>query len=225
LSRLGSVVLLAALLAARPAPAGDDRLNLADLAAYRKAIAGAPPGPAAAASFRQLWDHPEAYQGRKVRVSGRVVRRFRQGAFGTFPPLVESWAVTPAGDPFCLVYPAAEAGAASKPARLDLAAPGAVVDFEGTFLRLIRYQGGDADRLAPLVVGDRPPTPSRTNPAPTAPPAAPPAGGDRLDVMLALMAVGLVVLALARRHLGVPPRADRSPGTEPDPPPIFLDGP
>ena len=63
--------------------------------------------------FRELWDHPETYRGRRVQVEGRVVRRFRQGAFGTFPPLDEVWAVSPAGDPFCLVFPATpEAGGA-----------------------------------------------------------------------------------------------------------------
>lgn len=216
-----SLLLLLLVIFARPAAADDGRLSLADLAAYRRAVDGAPAGPAVAATFRQLWDHPGAYQGRRVRVSGRVVRRFRQGAFGTFPPLVEAWAVTPAGDPLCLVYPSAVS--APKPPRADPAALGSEVTFEGTFLRRIQYQGADAARLAPLVVGDRPPTSSAAGPAPPTPRA--PAVAPRLDAMIALMAAGFVALALARRRLGAPPRAPRPPRTEPDPPPVFLDGP
>jgi hypothetical protein len=32
------------------------------------------------------------------------------------------------------------------------------LSFSGTFLRQIRYQGGDTDRLAPLIVGPEPPS-------------------------------------------------------------------
>ena len=45
-----------------------------------------------------------AYAGR-VQVEGRVVRRFHQGPVGTFPALVEAWAVSGRGDPLCLVFP------------------------------------------------------------------------------------------------------------------------
>ena len=139
----------------------ESSLSLSDLAPYRAALEkrpGGTPTPAKAVTFRDLWDRPETYQGHRVRVNGRVVRRFRQGAFGTFPPLTEVWAVAPAGDPFCLVFPTP---AGSGPAD---AAPGASVRFEGTFLRRLRYQGGDTARLAPLIVGDGPP--SVTTPAP-----------------------------------------------------------
>ena len=101
-------------------------LTLSDLAAYRAALEGKaePTGPAVAVTFRELWDHPERYQGRRVRVEGRVARRFRQGAFGTFPPLVEAWAVSPAGDPFCLVFPASTGKVADSKAGSPTRRPG-----------------------------------------------------------------------------------------------------
>src|SRR6185437_9218161 len=92
--------------------------------------------------------HPDRYQGRRVQVEGRLVRRFRQDAIGKFPALVEAWAVSPAGDPFCLVFPATAGKSEPGPA---------TVRFEGTFLKLIRYQGGDVARLAPLLVGPQAP--------------------------------------------------------------------
>ena len=36
--------------------------------------------------------------------------------------------------------------------------PGRMVRFTGTFLKMVRYAGGDGARLAPLIVGDQPPT-------------------------------------------------------------------
>ena len=196
--------------------AGGGKLALTDLAAYRAALGGRPGGPAEPVTFRQLWDHPDRFQGRRVRVVGKVARRFRQGAFGTFPPLVETWAVSPTGDPFCLVAPAGTSPG-------DDPSPGASVRFEGVFLRQVRYPGGDADRLAPLVVGDRPPL--VTAPAPAAP-------GDFLgggangrrwfDWALGLGAAVLVALVLARRHFERPVRRSRPTGREP--PPEFVDG-
>jgi hypothetical protein len=35
--------------------------------------------------------------------------------------------------------------------------PGQTVQFTGTFLKMVRYAGGDGPRLAPLIAGDRPP--------------------------------------------------------------------
>ena len=106
-------------------------------------------------SFRDLWDHPETWSGRRVQVEGRVVRVFRQGAVGSFPPLVEAWLATPAGDLFCVEFPRDES-----PERKDEAfEPSRPVTFTGTFLKTIRYSAGDQARLAPLIVGDRPPAP------------------------------------------------------------------
>jgi hypothetical protein len=140
----------------RAQSSGDDletRLGLADLAAYRSALSGkAAAGdahvsePATPVTFHDLWDHPETWRGRRVQVRGTVSRIFRQDAVGGFPPLVEAWLSTSEGDLFCTVFPTADV--------LDL---GQVVTFSGLYLRTIRYAGGDQPRLAPWIVGDRPP--------------------------------------------------------------------
>ena len=162
----------------------DDRIGLADLAAYRAALSGRataddarPSDPTARVGFRDLWERTEAYRGRRVTIGGRLERTFRQGAIGSFPPLVESWIFSPTGDPFCVVYPRPEAtggggtagespvGSADDRTRDPKAEtpgvprPGRMVRFTGTFLKTVRYPARDGDRLAPLVVGDRPPEP------------------------------------------------------------------
>lgn len=201
---------------------GEPPLSLADLAPYRAALEkkeGAS-APARAVTFRELWDHPDAYRGRRVGVEGGVVRRFRQGAFGTFPPLTEVWAVSAAGDPFCLVFPTPPSGSSAGPDP----APGASVRFEGVFLRRLRYQGGDADRLAPLIVGDRPP--AVTTPAPPKPrlgPASPGADLTRFEWTLGLLAAAFVALILARRHLRGPSPLPSRPQRDEGPPPEFVD--
>jgi len=240
----GSVLLVLLLLPAGPICArdGDDRgaalpagsdLALADLAAYRAALDGKPAGAATAVTFRALWEHPETYQGRRVRVEGRVARRFRQGAFGTFPPLVEAWAVTPAGDPFCLVFADPSPGV-DGPAAAPAPVPGASVGFEGVFLRQIRYPGSDTARLAPLIVGDRPPTVT----AAAAPEPGPAPGPDRarvgpatgvwgrfsrLDWALGIGAAVVVVWVLVFQHLRRPPRRLLRLEGQVDPPPEFVD--
>jgi len=204
--------------------AADDEpgLSLSDLAPYRAALEGrgASAGPAVSVTFRDLWDHPDRYKGRRVRVEGRVARRFRQGAYGTFPPLVEAWAVSPAGDPFCLTYPAPADAGGNAGGGPD-AAPGASVRFEGVFLRRLRYRGADADRLAPLIVGDRPP--AVVAPAPARPASGrPDTGAVWFEWALGLAAAAFVALALARQHLRGPSR--RPTSRDADPPPDFLDG-
>ena len=57
--------------------------------------------------FKDLWNRPDVFRGRRVTVQGRVARIFRQGPVGSFPPLAEVWITSPAGDPFCVVFPAA----------------------------------------------------------------------------------------------------------------------
>jgi hypothetical protein len=127
-------------------------LGLADLAAYRTALSGETATDAhdeqlvPTVTFRDLWDHPETWSGRRVRVRGKILRIFRQDAVGGFPALAEAWLSAPAGDLFCTVFPTA-----SVP---DL---GQTVAFTGTYLRTIRYAGADQPRLAPWIVGDRPP--------------------------------------------------------------------
>jgi hypothetical protein len=148
----------------------DDELSLADLTAYRAALSGKataddarPTDPSARVGFRDLWDRPDAHRGRRVTVEGRVGRIFRQGPVGSFPPLIQVWAYSPAGDPFCLVFPRpADSAAPVKESESRAAIPGLgqTVQFTGTFLKIVRYAAGDGPRLAPLVVGDRPPAPA-----------------------------------------------------------------
>lgn len=125
--------------------ADDAALSLADLEAYRLALSAHPASSAPLVRFRDLWDHSETYVGRPVRVEGRIARLFRQPKIGGFPPLVEAWVVSPAGDPFCLVFPQQEGA--------TLPQIGVSVAFSGTFLKRIKYHGADTDRLAPLIVG------------------------------------------------------------------------
>ena len=73
-----------------------------------------PPRPV---TFRDLWDHPDDWRGRRVTVRGTVARVFRQGAVGSFPPLVEAWLSTPEGDLFCVVFPRPRAGTGDRAAR------------------------------------------------------------------------------------------------------------
>ena len=146
----------------------ESQLGLADLTAYRAALSGKATtdgakgsGPPRSVTFRDLWNHPETWSGRRVQVEGRIVRLFRQDAVGSFPALVEAWLVTPAGDLFCVEFPRDE-----RPERKDEASePGRPVKFTGTFLKTIRYAAGDQARLAPLIVGDRPPAASRNESA------------------------------------------------------------
>lgn len=182
---------------------GDDQVGLADLAAYRAALSGRataddarPSSPPARVGFRDLWEHPESYRGRRVTVIGRLERSFRQGAVGSFPPLVESWIFTPSGDPMCIVYPRPEdprqggrggrspVAAADPLRRPDASAgkpgPGRMVRFTGTFLKTVRYAAGDGERLAPLIVGDKQPEPRRSGDAANEPTGAATATGEIL---------------------------------------------
>jgi len=171
-------------------------LTVADLAGYRAALSGKvtdadakvadPPAPVV---FKDLWNRPDLFRGRRVMVRGQVVRIFRQGPVGSFPPLAEVWITSPSGDPFCVVFPqpgstdederkrrtsalargdheqdiAADRGKDARPTQIPEL--GRTVRFTGTFLRMVRYATGNGARLAPLVVGDRLPVPS---PIPTA---------------------------------------------------------
>lgn len=158
----------------------DDRLGLVDLPAEHAALSGKATidGPEAHApphnvTFRDLWNHPETWRGRRVRVQGTIARVFRQGAVGSFPPLAEAWLSTPEGDLLCVVFPQEDrrgqkthtkAGPTQNtrdepaPARQLEPEPGRRVTFTGTFLKTIRYPAADLARLAPLIVGDQPPT-------------------------------------------------------------------
>jgi hypothetical protein len=207
-SRRGCLTLLLALWSSR-ASGEEPTLSLADLAAYRAALTAKAEAPPARVGFRDLWGAPERHRGRLVRVEGRLVRRFRQEAFGTFPPLVEAWAVSPAGDPFCLVFPDGES-----PASPPLGTP---VRFVGTFLKRVRYQAGDGPRLAPLIVGGGPLVASARAPATS---RAPRRYGTTLDWTAGLAVAAFVAFFLARMHLNRP--ISRHPGRAMEPPPDFL---
>ena len=153
-----------------------------------------------------------------------------KGRLGDFPALAEVWITTPAGDPFCVVFP--QPGSTSDDATslrgsadgstLSLeekhgnagraaAMPelGQTVRFTGTFLKMVSYVGGDGARLAPLVVGDRPPI--STAPKPDTSDSSSkgtdtPANGDNSHssmalglaywaIALAMLALGAVILA------------------------------
>lgn len=223
-------------------PSRDDRLGLADLPAYAAALAGRPTAddarpsdPPAVVGFRDLWDRPTDLLGRRVTIRGRLERTFRQGPVGSFPPLAESWIFSRAGDPFCIVYP--------RPATNHLADPGRAVRFTGTFLETVRYAAGDGERLAPLIVGDRPPEIDRTPPSRTseARPSPDRAQNDRRpdprpqpaeNPALALALATIAALLIAARHVAghrlrrQPPRRPRLEGPDlPDPPLRFVDSP
>ncbi len=181
-------------------PGQDDELSLADLTAYRAALSGKataddarPADPSARVGFRELWERSDAHRGRRVTIQGRVERIFRQGPVGSFPPLVQVWVYSPAGDPFCLVFPRPtdpttpdpdpehrtvsqpvdRRGEDAPPPPTAIPDPGQTVHFTGTFLKMVRYAAGDGPRLAPLIVGDRPPA-ARGAGLPAAPRAAKP---------------------------------------------------
>lgn len=283
--RLACGLWIATVLACGSSPAAgqdaepDDRIGLADLAAYRSALSGRataddarPAGPPARVAFRDLWEHPETYRGRRVTVVGRLERTFRQGAVGSFPPMAESWIFSSSGDPLCLVYPQPEAprpdgatggssptpgdhqGRAATNAPSKMPGPGRMVRFTGTFLKTVRYAAGDGERLAPLIVGDRPPEPPRPGETGGDPAAKATGAGDVLRAVgggdrdhrpaadrlpwsdgsralgLALASMAALVLAWqhfrgARLRRRAAPR--RRPGeTEiPDPPLHFVDSP
>jgi hypothetical protein len=200
------------------AAAEERALTVADLTAYRKALQdpAAVSEPPAVVGFRTLWEHPATYEGRRVQVEGSLVRRFRQGPFGTFPPLEEAWVTTPKGDPFCLVFPAASKAATGQ---------AGLFRFTGTFLKLVEYQGGDGQRLAPLIVGPAPPV--AVIAAPGRPSARVDAGKGRataLDWTIGLAAAVVVSAVLAYQHLRKPPGQPLQLKSPLGPEPVFDDG-
>ncbi len=55
--------------------------------------------------FKDLWNHPDAFRGRRVTVQGRVERIFRQGPVGSFPALAEIWIARRRVTPFAWLFP------------------------------------------------------------------------------------------------------------------------
>ncbi len=209
-------------------PVTSDRLGLGDLATYARALKGwptasdnPPSNRPVEVSFRDLWDHPSRYIGRRVMIRGRLERTFRQGAVGEFPPLAESWIFSKIGDPCCAVYP--------RPSGNPRQATGQPVRFTGIFLRKIRYSASDGDRLAPLLVGDLPPTLDTSKRAD--PPASHPREASKMafgSTSLALCLLAISAMLILTRHV---PRSWRPirlvSSRSPDPPPSlqFLDSP
>ncbi len=236
------------------------QLSLADLTGYRAALAGKPTAdqaratdPPAEVKFKDLWNRPDVFQGRRVVVQGRVVRSFRQGPVGSFPPLAEVWITSPAGDPFCVVFPRPGASGGKEAGSINVSATppekknrdtaseempraGGMVRFTGTFLKMVRYAGADTTRLAPLIVGDRTPVLISSEPAGSQVDAALTSTlrGSGSAIRLACWALGLAAaamaaVALARWHLRAPARlaSPRVKFTDktPDPPLEFLEPP
>ena len=209
LSRRSALVLACSWCLVDPsrAVADDSPLTIVDLEAYRVALATRAESSAPLVRFRDLWDRPEVYAGRPVRVEGRVARLFRQPRLGEFPPLVEVWVVSGVGDPFCLVFPQAEGRPTPE--------LGTSIGFSGTFLRRIEYRGGDSSRVAPLIVGPGPPATLADRSEVEA------SSWSTTDWVLGLGASMVVATLLARRHLARP----AAPTPVHGPPPEFLDGP
>jgi hypothetical protein len=133
------------------------RLSASDLPAYRAALENADRGEAPRVDFRTLWNDDQTYRNRRVSLEGRIVRRFSQPPVGEFPALTEFWVVNDLGEPICVVVPT------SMTVSQDIRSNSRVL-FRGTYLRPIRYQAVEGDRIAPLVVasnGPRVVTPAR----------------------------------------------------------------
>jgi hypothetical protein len=217
-------------------PQTDHQLSLADMAGYRAALSGKPSAENARASdppievtFKDLWNRPEVFRGRRVIVGGQVTRIFRQGPVGSFPALAEVWITSSVGDPYCIVFPLPLSADRNPPGTVAATAiegdisgsmattePGKKVRFAGTFLKIVRYAGGDGARLAPLIVGDRVPEPVAPSSDSALGAGVDPAGGkgnsSRMALGPAYWAIVLVVLAvcavvLAGWHLRTPARS------------------
>jgi hypothetical protein len=173
-------------------------LPLADLPGYKAALE-APPSPAAPrVRFRDLWDHPDDFRSRQVRVDGRPERSFRAPASGELPPRSEWWLATESDDLICIVFP--DSGQASPPKDVR-------VQMSGTSLGLVRYRSGDVTRIAPLIVGPKPPTaiPESKSSRPD----------DRtLDWVAASCLAAVVAIVLARIHLRARPKPPVEPASD-----------
>ena len=186
----------------------EDGLSLIDLPAYKAALDGRDESKSVPVTFRELWERPKDYRGRRVRVEGRIVRHFQAPASGELPPRVELWLATANNDVMCVVFP--------EPGRSEQFPENLSVAMEGTSLGLVRYSGGEVARYAPLIVGCR--VPSRITNDSTAPRAM---GWQRTDWFLAALALVIAAMLLARAHLRRPAR----PRIEIGPPIEFEDGP
>ncbi|MFO0955873.1 MAG: hypothetical protein U0800_00205 [Isosphaeraceae bacterium] len=182
-------------------------IAIADLPDYRAALEDPSDEPGESVPFRDLWDHPDDYKGRRIRVEGTVARRFRQASVGMFPPLTELWVVSASRDPFCLVFPTPDDADEARATEV-----GASIRFDGLFLKPIRYPAGDEPRVAPLIVGSRSPVPHATDPLAGQPPRSP---FSAVDWIVGLVVGGLAALLLLRHALKRPARPRRRASSAP----------
>ncbi len=188
----------------------DDRrgspLTIADLDAYLAALRDpAKAEPARRVSFRDLWDRPADYQGKRVEIDASIEQIFEHKSIGKFPELIELWGFSRVGDPVCLVFPR------SNPERRF--GRGTLVRFRGVFLKLLEYKARDADRIAPLIVGADPPV--RASPDRTAKRR----DENRFDHAFTAIAGGFTILFIL---IQLRRRSDRRPIPENDDPPQFI---
>lgn len=196
--------------AERPEPFG-----VADIPSYLSALQRTTRVPPRRVGFRDLWERPETLRGKAVSIDGRLVARFRATASGRLPSRTELWIDAGSGNLVCLVHPAHGSSPTSE------AKIGDPIRFEGTFLRMIPYQGGDVPRIAPLVVGPRAAetTPSDRKSRPTLDPKS-----ESWDWMIGLGVGGFVIIVILGSALGS--RRSRPSAIErTSEAPTFLDGP
>ena len=190
-------------------------------------------GPVAQVKFKDLWTHPDDFRGRRVSVqrSGSANLPARS-ASAPFPHLSKSG--SPRGPATLFVECSRSATslivARSGPTSLDAAPPekpagektgpeipaGPNVEFTGTFLKIVRYAGADAARLAPLIVGDQQPVPVSAERAQADTDSSVPATARASQTMIGLLvwtlglaAAAMVAFTLARWHLRAPARSAR----------------
>lgn len=200
---LAPALALSALMATAAGDEAGGPLALGDLAPYRTALSAPIPADAPAVTFRDLWDHPEPFLGKPVRVRVRVARVFSQPPVGEFPALMEVWGFDSGRNPIALVAPASEA---------PLPEPGAFHDFAGTFLKNVHYDDAKDDRRsAPLLVGPAAPTPVAPHDA-TRPAWPGVQSGGWLALILGLIATSLI----AARHAARPRPRPRTDGGAPE---------
>lgn len=192
----------------------DDRrgspLTIADLDAYLAALRdAAKTEPARRVSFRDLWNRPADFQGKRVEIEASIEQIFEQKAIGQFPDLIEIWGFSRVGDPFCLVFPQA-----SEQRRFGR---GTRVRFRGVFLKLLEYKARDADRIAPLIVGADPPVRIAAGASPDR--RATRRDLKRFDHAFTAIATGFTILFIL---IQMRKRSKRRPILENDDPPRFI---
>ena len=188
------IAVVASLLLAVLSPV-ETGLSLAEMPLYKAALESRDPAPPFAVKFRELWDRPNEYRGRRVRIEGQIARQFHAPPAGELPARVELWLATASNDVICVVFPHGSPRAAEFPKDLRVAA-------EGTSFGLVRYLGGDVPRLAPLIVGSGDPVPISYPDA-----ASATTSWRDVDWIVALVAAAIVTMLLARLHLRRPARS------------------